>query len=128
MNSLEAAKTTGSRLLAILAVLMLATGITACGGGGGGGGSGTPTTGTFRFVNNSGVTISDLYLWEASQGTTRQGPDQLGTNVLVHGATFDVTKVPCKKGMYFRAQAVDSSWWTDVRQSLRLRNSHASRL
>ena len=122
-------KTTGGRLLRLLATLLLAAGLSGCGGGGGGGipgvggggggGGGGATTGTFRFTNNSGNTIYYLYLWPASQGTSQQGPDQLGASVLANGASYDVVNVPCGTNMYFRATtspAGDGSYyyWTDV--------------
>jgi len=110
----------------LLATLLLAAGLSGCGGGGGGGipgvgggGGGGATTGTFRFTNNSGNTIYYLYLWPASQGTSQQGPDQLGASVLANGASYDVVNVPCGTNMYFRATtspAGDGSYyyWTDV--------------
>ena len=79
----------------------------------------TPTTGTFRFVNDSGKSILYLYLWPSSQGTTPQGTDKLGANILAAGGIFDVTNVPCDTNMYYYAEtdtAPDGSfyYWTDV--------------
>jgi hypothetical protein len=77
-----------------IAIVMLAS-VYGCGGG-----SSSPTTGTVRIINNSGVTVTEAFISPSTVGTW--GADQLSPD-LPSGSSRDIGGVSCSVTFDFRA-------------------------
>jgi hypothetical protein len=87
-----------------LVAIVMTLSIYGCGGGGG---SSTPTTGTVRFVNNSGITITEAYISPSTSSTW--GADQLSTD-LPSGSSRDIAGVSCSVTFDFYATNGTFTW------------------
>ena len=82
-----------------IAIVMMAS-VYGCGG------SSTPSTFTFRVVNNSGITVNEFYL--SPNTSPSWGPDQFSADLLT-GFTRDITGVaPC--GVLFDYYAINGTF------------------